>query len=112
MKYKEVDWSKWQSVPTETTYLDWCKIRKAKMTQTAINRTAPHINKLLKAGISAEEAVAIAADNEWRGIKYQWVLKAISRDMEALSDFEPSPRSTREISLTEQLTSRDWADDH
>ncbi len=111
MKYNQVDWSKWDDRPSEDTYNDWCIVRKAKMTQTAINRTAPHINKLYQAGISADEAMCIAVENEWRGIKYQWVLKAMQRDMQAFSDLPLSAqkRETRQITLEEELTDTSWA---
>jgi|GEM_PF-7134761 len=109
MKYKDVDWSRWDDRPEENTYNDWCVVRKAKMTQTAINRTAPHINKLYQAGVSADEAVAIATEKEWRGIKYQWVMNEIMRDMDGLSDFSPA-RKTRDIPLIEQCLDRRWAE--
>ena len=112
MKYSQVDWSKWDDRPDEQTYNDWCKVRKGKITQTAINRTAPHINKLYQSGTSADEAVAIAAENCWTGIKYNWVMNAISRDMDGLSDYvEPKligSGSTRDVPLERQLNDGSW----
>lgn len=116
MKYKDVNWSSWGDRPEESTYNDWLKVRSKKgaaMTQTAIDRTAPHIRKLALAGVSAEEAVSVAVeDPPWIGIKYQWVMNAISRDMDGLADFAPmqlEQRSTRDISQKEMLTNDEWA---
>jgi len=112
MKYKDVDWSSWNDMPSESTYNDWLTVRKSKMTQTAINRTAPHINKLFASKITADEAMGVAVEKEWRGIKYQWIMNAISQDMTGLADMQPAQledRSTRDIPQEEALRDRTWA---
>jgi len=108
MKYKNVDWSRWVDVPEEATYNDWVSVRKAGMTQTTINRTAPHINKLFAAGISADDAMGVAIEKEWRGIKYQWIMNAISQDMDGLSDIKPLQK-TSDLTIEQQLD-RGWAE--
>jgi hypothetical protein len=112
MKYKDVDWSSWIDIPSQEIYEDWLVVRKAKMTQTAITRTAPHINKLYQAGIDANEAMGIAIEKEWRGIKYQWVMNAASQNMDGLADFKPAQleQSTRNISMQQMLTDDSWAE--
>ncbi len=115
MKYSEVDWSKFDDKPEEETYNDWVKVRKAHrapVTQTAIRRIAPHINKLFQSGVDADEAFSIAAENGWRGIKYQWVQNAIHQDMQGMSDNVVSigGRKTKDIGLIEELSDGSWAD--
>ena len=88
--YNELDWSSWPDKPEEQTFNDWNKVRKAKRcptTQTAINRTAVHIRKLVEEDVcSVDFAVQIAATRGWAGIKYAWVIKAIHDDQEGLVD--------------------------
>jgi hypothetical protein len=117
MKYSQVDWSRYDDKPEEGTYDIWHKARKEKhkvsVNQISINRMAAHINKLLQAGVSADEAFSVAADEGWRGIKYQWVMNAIARDMDGLSDnFQVSQqgRRTQDLSIEHQLNDRSWAD--
>ena len=112
MKYNEVDFSRWDDKPEEATYNDWLKVRKAHrapVSQTVINRLAPHINKLYRSGVSADDAFAIAVENGWRGIKYQWVQNAIAQDMQGLSDNVVPIGSTRDTTLEQELTDRSWA---
>jgi hypothetical protein len=109
MKYKEVNWLAWDCSPTEEVFNDWLKTRKAHrapVSQTVINRMAMHINKLYQAGISPDDALGVAIENGWRGIKYSWVIKAIQQDMDSISDFT----NTRDIPLEVSLTDRSWAE--
>ena len=48
---------------------DWLAVRKAKLTQTALDGV---IREAGKAGISVGEAVRIAAERGWRGFKADW----------------------------------------
>lgn len=114
MKYKEVDWSRFDDRPSEEAYSLWAKARKEKHksspNQAAINLMAVHINKLYQSGTDAEEAFSIAASEGWRSIKFQWVMNWIQSDMQGLSDNVVPIKSTRDTPLIEELTDRSWAD--
>ena len=116
MKYSQVDWSKWDDRPEECTYNDWVAVRKMKraaMTQTAINRLAPKINTLYQMGISADESIGIACERSWIGVEVDWVLSHRKRETAQVVMAEPNvvniDRSTRDITLEEELTDRSWA---
>ena len=115
MKYSTVDWSRWDDRPEEEVYTAWLAVRKMKKsatTQYALNLAAKHINALYQRNYSANEVLDIAIENSWAGLK--WVYK-----QEAKNGFKVVPivgenvvridRSTRDISLEEELNDRSWA---
>lgn len=112
MKHENVDWSRWPEAPSKEVYEDWLAARKEKhrvsINQTAINRMAMHIQRLVREDIcSVDLAVSIAAENGWRGIKYAWVIVAINRDMDG---YTAPKKDTRSLSLQDMFTN-DWAED-
>lgn len=108
LNYSQVDWTGFESIPDEEVFNDWRDERKRKhgtgVTQSAMNRIRPHINKLARDGIEADTAFEIAASHGWRGIKYAWVIKDINDDMDDYSGLKP----TRDMTLLDE-SSHSWA---
>ncbi len=76
MKYKDVDFSRWDDRPEESVFADWVTVRKAKRavtTQAAINRAAKHVNALYHMGYSATLTLEIACEKGCQGL--EWVLE-------------------------------------
>lgn len=115
MKYKDVDWSKWNEKPDEDAYNAWLAVRKGKRaatTQYALNLAGKHVNQLITMGYSATEVLDIAIEKSWAGL--EWVVKS-----EQEKGFKrnqhvgnvKSIRTTRELTLAEELSDRSWADE-
>lgn len=113
LKYDQVDWTGFNSIPDEGAYEDWRAARLKKhrvgVSQSAMKLIKPHINQLYQVGIDATEAFAIAAYNGWRGVGYSWVINWKSKNMDDLCDNVAPIRSTRELSLEQELGDRSWA---
>ena len=94
MKYSKVDWSVWPEPPSEEVYSDWIESRKSKrhpaLTQTALNKYAKHVWKLVNEDVcSVEMAVECAAVAGWRALYYSFVVGAISREMDSFTMHKP-----------------------
>lgn len=109
MKYKDVDWSRFDDRPSEEMFNEWAKARKEKHrsapNQAAINLMAGHINKLYQSGYSVDKCFLIAASEGWRSIKFAWVVGWYAKDMDGYQD----QGETRDMSLQKELTDRNWA---
>ena len=120
MKYNDIDWSRYNEKPSQEVYEAWLEMRKhkrAKVTQVVINGTAKHVNKLLSYGYTADQCFTLACENAWQGMK--WVVES-----EAKTGFRDGERrqvsgsvvtlnkSTRDMSLEQELNDREWALDH
>jgi hypothetical protein len=78
-KKSPLDFSKWPSLPSEQVFKDWLAIRKqkkAKLTQTAINRLAPHLVKAVAAGCSVDDVFELCASRCWIGFEFDWLVNA------------------------------------
>ena len=118
MKYTDVNWEGFESIPSEEVYTQWHKARKQKhgfdANQAAINLIRPHINKLARDHcIEADQAFSVAGSLGWRSIKVAWVIKWESEDMDSYSNHTPQiiepSRDIRSIPIEEKLRDRSWA---
>ncbi|WP_137225733.1 helix-turn-helix domain-containing protein [Shewanella sp. MEBiC00475] len=74
-----LDFSLWPDLPSEQVFKDWLAIRKqkkAKLTQTAVNRLAPHLIKAVAAGCSVDDVFALCASRCWIGFEFDWLVNA------------------------------------
>ena len=118
MKHNLVDFSRWDSIPEAQVWADWVATRKekrAKTTQTAVNRASKWVNLLYQMGYSATLTLEIACEKGYQGL--EWVY-----ENEKKRGFPESPnkqvanvsqisqgRSLRDITLEEELGDRSWA---
>jgi hypothetical protein len=78
-KKSALDFSKWPDLPSDQVFKDWLAIRKqkkAKLTQTAVNRLAPHLMKAVAAGCSVDDVFALCASRCWIGFEFDWLVNA------------------------------------
>ena len=120
MKYSQVDWSKWDDRPEEGDYNDWLDIRKDRKhttSQRAMNLAAKWANKLYQKGYSSSLIFDRACENSLANLEWVYVREAkmsfSNADMRQVVIAEPNvvniDRSTRDITLEEELTDRTWA---
>jgi hypothetical protein len=78
-KKSPLDFSKWPALPSDQVFKDWLAIRKqkkAKLTQTAVNRLAPHLMKAVAAGCSVDDVFELCASRCWIGFEFDWLVNA------------------------------------
>jgi hypothetical protein len=78
-KKSPLDFSKWPDLPSDQVFKDWLAIRKqkkAKLTQTAVNRLAPHLVKAVAAGCSVDDVFELCASRCWIGFEFDWLVNA------------------------------------
>lgn len=117
MKYEKIDWSKWPESPEQDAYEAWLAVRKAKRcatTQRAINLAAKHVNHLVAMGYTVTEVLDLAIEKSWAGL--EWVAEYESKKgykkpvfSGNVTTLRAETRSTRDISLDEELNDRSWA---
>lgn len=70
------DFKKWPEVPDKTIVADWLKVRttkKAKLTQTAVDRMAAEMHRAAEQDISVNECIGYAVEKSWAGFKLAWM---------------------------------------
>ncbi|WP_434927181.1 helix-turn-helix domain-containing protein [Shewanella sp. HL-SH2] len=78
-KKSALDFSKWPALPGKQVFKDWLAVRqqkKAKLTQTAINRLAPHLVKAVEAGCSVDDVFELCVSRCWIGFEFDWLVNA------------------------------------
>ena len=78
-KKSALDFSKWPDLPSDQVFKDWLAVRKqkkAKLTQTAVNRLAPHLVKAVAAGCSVDDVFELCASRCWIGFEFDWLVNA------------------------------------
>jgi hypothetical protein len=78
-KNSALDFSKWPALPGKQVFKDWLAVRqqkKAKLTQTAINRLAPHLVKAVEAGCSVDAVFELCVSRCWIGFEFDWLVNA------------------------------------
>ena len=63
----------------EQTARDWMEVRKKMKASNTETAMIGLLREALKAGISVEEAVTMAAERSWRGFKAEWYNNEIAR---------------------------------
>jgi hypothetical protein len=74
-----LDFTSWPALPSEQVFKDWLAVRKqkkAKLTQTAINRLAPHLVKAVAAGCSVDAVFELCVSRCWIGFEFDWLVNA------------------------------------
>jgi uncharacterized protein YdaU (DUF1376 family) len=73
---KDIDFSKWPSLPTKETMDQWLKVRKNKKatnSQIAMDDVCAQIMEAHADGMTADNCIRQAVANSWAGFKYQWI---------------------------------------
>jgi hypothetical protein len=74
-----LDFTLWPAMPSKQVFKDWLAVRKqkkAKLTQTAINRLAPHLVKAVAAGCSVDAVFELCVSRCWIGFEFDWLTNA------------------------------------
>jgi hypothetical protein len=74
-----LDFSLWPDLPSYQVFQDWLAVRKqkkAKLTQTAVNRLAPHLVKAVAAGCSVDDVFELCVSRCWIGFEFEWLTNA------------------------------------
>ncbi len=88
-------------------FIEHRKIIKAPLTQEAFRRAMNTAIAAPRIGITANEAIRMTIDYGWRAIKLDWLEKRIP--ITPLQPMNNRSTDTRNISVAEQLTNRNWA---
>ena len=71
-----LNYSLWDSQPTELVLKEWLahrKNKKATTSQLVITRMSKEINQALKYGYSADDCLSEAIERNWQGFKAEWI---------------------------------------
>ncbi|UCX03551.1 helix-turn-helix domain-containing protein [Shewanella glacialimarina] len=74
-----LDFSKWPALPSDQVFKDWLAVRrqkKAKLTQTTVNRLARHLVKAVDAGCSVDAVFELCVSRCWIGFEFDWLVNA------------------------------------
>lgn len=109
----ELDYSVWPELPSEQIFKDWLELRKSKkatISQTVLDTFGEEFRKAATFGHSVNDCLKECIARGWRGFKFEWMQNQQARGHPAAL---PAPitgtRSTRDITLAEQLEDRSWA---
>ena len=124
-KFSDMDWDGWADTPSEEIFTNWLQKRISKKrgnypSPKAMNIIRTHVNKLFNDHmISADDSFFAAEDRSWDSIKVAWVLRYQAQEMDGYGFGAVSAcnnnvvvsnnRSTRDITLEEEMTDRSWA---
>lgn len=71
-----LDYSLWESKPSDDVLTEWLLHRKKKnlsISQLVINKTGKEINEALKLGYSADDCLSETIVRGWQGVKAEWM---------------------------------------
>ncbi|MEX2964557.1 helix-turn-helix domain-containing protein [Microbulbifer sp. TYP-18] len=72
-KNPSLDFASWPEAPSPNVLSDWKSTRKAKLTQTAVNRMAGELHKAAVAGFSVDDCLGVCCERGWRGFRFEWL---------------------------------------
>ena len=99
-------------------YIDYRIKKKKPLTQGAFNRA---VNQAAKCSCTPDEALELTIDKGWDGVTPEYIHAELGRRFDAVTQVSirhtPRPilsreggaRSTRDISIAEQLQDKSWA---
>lgn len=79
----DLDFSLWPEMPSKQLFEDWIAVRKVKraaMTQTAIDQMGHELQKAAAMGWSVEDALSHAVASGWQGLNAKWLAGVKSSD--------------------------------
>jgi hypothetical protein len=118
VKSDSLDYSVWPELPDDQILKDWIAMRarkKANVSQTVLNAFGEQFRKAATFGYSVNDCLTSAIAGGWTGFKFEWMQNQQARASPPAvynSPGLPVPlgaRSTRDITLVEQLNDRSWA---
>ncbi|MEW5248895.1 helix-turn-helix domain-containing protein [Microbulbifer sp. 2201CG32-9] len=72
-KKSSLDFASWPEAPSASVLSDWQATRKAKLTQTAVNRMAIELRKAAAAGYSVDDCLSVCCERGWRSFRLEWL---------------------------------------
>ncbi|WP_345873156.1 helix-turn-helix domain-containing protein [Shewanella algae] len=72
----QFDFSKWPGVPSQQVFDDWIVVRqskRAKLTQTAVNRLGKELHEAAKHGFSVDDCLGYCVVRGWVGFEFRWL---------------------------------------
>lgn len=77
---KDHNFDTWPEQPSHHVVDDFKKTRKARLTQTAIDRMAKEIWKAWEAGVHPDDCLAVCCEAGWQGFKFDWYVNREQRN--------------------------------
>ncbi|WP_444905291.1 helix-turn-helix domain-containing protein (plasmid) [Microbulbifer sp. CnH-101-E] len=110
-----LDFSSWPNPPKDEVLRDWKKVRKATLTQTAVDNIANQLHLANQHGYSVDYCLAVCCEREWRGFKFEWLLNHENAAQQLPAPTQggrPAPayenQKTRDRSVGDMLTDTGW----
>ncbi|GAA5442625.1 hypothetical protein Misp06_00799 [Microbulbifer sp. NBRC 101763] len=101
-----LDFSSWPDHPESEVLRDWKKVRKAPLTQTAVNQIAKQLHLANRHGYSVDYCLAVCCEREWRGFQFEWLLNhenQLQRKTAPPGGGSNGNRLSRDISIPDML---------
>jgi uncharacterized protein YdaU (DUF1376 family) len=118
VKSDSLDYSVWPELPDDQILKDWIAMRarkKANVSQTVLNAFGEQFRKAATFGYSVNDCLTSAIAGGWTGFKFEWMQNQQARASPPAVYGNPGlpmpvgARSTRDITLVENLNDRSWA---
>jgi uncharacterized protein YdaU (DUF1376 family) len=117
-KAAELDYSVWPEMPTPKILKDWIDLRKskrAKISQTVLDDFGNEFRKAKSFGYSVDDCLTKAISRGWSGFEFEWMQNQQARASPPAYGnpgplMPPGVRSTRDVTLIENIQDRSWAD--
>ena len=110
------DFQSWPSVPDKRVFEDLIKSRRAKrgciMTQTYIDKIAPHLHALSKKGLTVNESLAPAVVGGWTGFNPEHVMNELGVQDSIQGGKPKTPDEAIKMINNKQITSFKLIDTH
>ena len=69
-----LDFSSWPTDPAADVLRDWKRVRKAPLTQSAVDLMAKDLHEAAKHGYSVDHCLKVCCARGWRGFQCEWLL--------------------------------------
>ena len=77
------DFSSWPTDPNSDVLNDWKKVRKAPLTQSAVDLMAKELHLAAEHGFSVDHCLKVCALRAWRGFQCEWLLNHEGKSQQA-----------------------------
>lgn len=80
---KGFDFSSWPTDPNADVLSDWKKVRKAPLTQSAVDLMAKELHEAAKHGYSVDHCLKVCCARGWRGFQCEWLLNHENKNQQS-----------------------------
>ena len=96
------------------SYIEFRALAKKPLTQRAFDQAMNKALEGFRVNMTPTEVIDYTVDKGWLGINLDWIASSKAKEMPVLNmhgaNVVPIGRSTRDISLEQELSDRSWAD--